>query len=57
MPRWLRITEILIAGAVGWQGATLGYSKGVTMLAFFAVFFVIETAWYVYRRHRGIPDA
>lgn len=42
MPKWLRITSYVIAGAVGIAGAMLGYSKNLTLLAVLAVTLPIE---------------
>ena len=54
MPKWLRITSYVVAGAVGVAGAMLGYSKSVTLLAVLAATLPIEAINYLaQRRHRG----
>jgi len=50
MPKWLRITSYVIAGAVGIAGAMLGYSKDLTLLAVLAVTLPIEGANYLAQR-------
>ena len=50
MPKWLRITMYVAAGAMGVGGAMLGYSKPVTMLVILAVMVAIEGGNYLFQR-------
>jgi hypothetical protein len=53
MPKWLRITTILLAAVIGAGGAALGYSKPVTMLVVFAALFASEGVNFLIRRREG----
>ena len=53
MPKWLRITTYVTAGAMGLGGAALGYGKPVTMLAILAVTVAIEGVNYVVQRRKS----
>ena len=56
MPKWLRISSYVVAGAVGIGGAMLGYSKSVTLLAVLAATLPIEAINYLAQR-RNSSDA